>query len=151
MDVTARLEEMQSALGGLETLIPDWIREECEGAAVEIADLNRERLMEGKAMDGSAISPFYAPYTVAYKRRRGGVADRVTLYDYGAFHASLRCVFGGDSFTVESTDADAAKVDWLLEHYPGQVLGFSEEDKAFIADIIVAEPLSRRVSEYIKQ
>lgn len=151
MDVSARIEAMASSLSGLASLIPDWVRDECEGAATEIADLNRERLLSGKAPDGSPITPFYAPYTVAYKRRRGGVSDRVTLYDYGEFHASLRVVFGADAFRAESTDADAAKVDWLLEHYPGQVLGFSADDVAYISAFIVAEPLSRKVSEFVRR
>jgi len=151
MDVTARLEDMASSLAGLENAIPDWVRDECEDAADEIAQLNRDRLMSGKAPDGSAITPFYTPYTLSYKRRRGGITDRVTLYDYGEFHASLRVVFGGEEFRVESTDGDAEKVDYLLSHYLGEVLGFSEDDLEYIAAFIVAEPVSKRLYDFVKQ
>lgn len=151
MDVTARLEDMASALSGLEGLIPGWVRDECEGAADEIAQLNRDRLMAGKAPDGSGITPFYSPYTLAYKRRRGGITDRVTLYDYGEFHASLRVVFGGEEFFVESTDGDARKVDFLLEHYLGEVLGFSQDDLEYISAFIVAEPVSKKLYDFVKQ
>lgn len=150
MDVSAHLDEMIVTLSGLEQSIPDWVREECEDNAEEIAQLNRDRLMEGKAPDGSDISPFYAPYTIAYKRQRGGITDRVTLYDYGDFHASLRVVFGADEFTIESTDGDVSKVDYLLNHYLGEVLGFSQDDLDYIAEFLVAEPLSKRVHDYIK-
>lgn len=150
MDVSAHLDEMIVTLSGLEQSIPDWVREECEDNAEEIAQLNRDRLMEGKAPDGSDISPFYAPYTIAYKRQRGGITDRVTLYDYGDFHASLRVVFGADEFTIESTDGDVSKVDYLLNHYLGEVLGFSQDDLDYIAAFLVAEPLSKRVHDYIK-
>lgn len=150
MDVTARLEEMASALSGLEGMIPDWVRDECGDAADEIAQLNRDRLMSGKAPDGSDISPFYAPYTIAYKRKRGGITDRVTLYDYGNFHASLHIVFGGEEFWVESDDHDAEKVDFLLEHYLGEVLGFSESDVEYISAFIVAEPVSKKLYDFVK-
>lgn len=150
MDVSARIDEMIAAVRGVDASILGWVREECEGASDEIAQLNRDRLMEGNAPDGTAITPFYSPYTVMYKRKRGGIEDRVTLYDYGNFHASLRCQFGPEEFWVETTDADAAKVDWLLAHYSGQVLGFSEADAEYISAFIVSDPLIAKIHEYIK-
>ena len=107
--------------------------------------------MEGRAPDGGSITPFYSPYTLAYKRKRGGITDRVTLYDYGNFHASLRIVFGSEEFHVESTDGDEAKVDYLLRHYLGEVLGFSQDDLDYIRAFIVAEPVSKRLYDFIKR
>ena len=150
MDMSERITEMMSDLDWVADAIPYWVRDECADAADEIAQLNRDRLMEGKAPDGSDISPFYAPLTIAYKRRRGGITDRVTLYDYGNFHASLHIFLGNEEFWVESDDGNAGKVHFLLEHYLGQVLGFSEADVEYISAFIVAEPVSKKLYDFVK-
>lgn len=72
------------------------------------------------------------------------------MYDYGNFHASLHIVFGGEEFWVESDDHDAGKVDFLLEHYLGEVLGFSESDVEYISAFIVAEPVSKKLYDFVK-
>lgn len=151
MDVSAHIDGMASDALGLEGLIPEWTRDACEAHADELAQMNRDRLMAGLSHEGYPIFPDYSPYTIAYKRKRGGITDRVTLYDYGAFHASLHVVFGGEGFHVESSDSDAGKVTFLEDHYGNQIYGFTEDDRDLISVVFVGDEVAVKVHDYVKR
>lgn len=88
--------------------------------ALNVAQMNQA----GTDNTGRAITPSYTANTVAYKRRKGQPANRVTLRDTGDFHDSVFAVFEGDEITLYADDEKTPK---LIAKYGTDVLGLDQD------------------------
>lgn len=102
------------------------IAESFEETAESYADLNAGQMYSGRNSEGDPITPTYTRLTVAYKKRKGQPADRVTLRDTGDFYKGIYAKLEGTSITVGSTD-DKAKL--LEEKYGEEIFGLDLEPK----------------------
>lgn len=102
-----------------------------QATADEIVRLNGEQMYEGVRADGQPITPFYTPFTVKIKARKGQPTDRVTLRDTKVFHESGRVIVAGTKFTVNyNKDPKAAHLE---KKYSEQIKGLGDEKKAIYA------------------
>jgi hypothetical protein len=97
--------------------IEDVARKSIEDTKDAMADYNAQQLYQGLRSDGDEINPQYSETTIAIKKEKGQVTDRVTLKDTGAFYAGLRVVVSGNNVTIDSTDEKSEK---LFDKYSTQ-------------------------------
>ena len=103
---------------------PDIRREVAEEMGPDIVEANRRQLMEGKDADGREISPGYSPFTVRMKNAKGQPADRVTLFDTGAFQEGMFSEVEGDELVIDSRDGKSAS---LKKKYGDRIFGIGKE------------------------
>lgn len=96
----------------------------------DIADLNRDQLLDGLTFEGKKIAPEYrSPSYARQKNRRNpmpgyGIPD---LYKTGRFHEGIKVdVVDKDKFDQNSTDS---KNSMLKGKYPN-IMGISEDSKS---------------------
>ena len=106
---------------------------------------NLDDMYEGKRPDGTPIEKTPLPWqqdnryeqsTIAEKKVKGQVYDRVTLKDTGAFYEGVKVnVVGSQQLRIEDTDP---KTDSLIATW-GLVLGVSPENLEQFIEIIRPE------------
>lgn len=96
----------------------------------DIADLNREQLMDGLTIEGKKIAPEYRSPSYARRKNRKnpapgyGIPD---LYNTGRFQEGIKVsVLDNEQFDQNSTDSKNAM---LKKKYP-KILGLSETSKS---------------------
>ncbi len=78
----------------------------------DYVELQQEQMFAGVKADGNDITPFYTPYTVEQKIKKGQPYDRVTLNDTGDFYNSMRIEnISINSFSPTSTDPKTAELE----------------------------------------
>lgn len=106
--------------------VQDIIAESFEETAENYADLNAEQMYSGRNSEGDPITPTYTQLTVAYKKRKGQPADRVTLRDTGDFYQGIYAKLEGITITVGSADE---KTKQLEEKYGEEIFGLDLDPK----------------------
>jgi len=100
----------------------------------DIADINRDQLLDGLNTDGVKITPDYqSPAYARMKNRMNGAPGYGTpdLYKHGNFHEGIKVdVVNKDTFEQNSTDS---KNQMLKKKYP-KILGLSESGKEELID-----------------
>ena len=124
MTINAMCEKVNSALAR-KGEAEDYVFENNEWRE-EVLDMERERLFSGSNADGSAIKPAYTPVTVLIKKKKGQPADRVTLFDTGAFHGAFTMERKGDTVLFSSSDS---KTEKLVDKYGEGIFGLNEENR----------------------
>jgi hypothetical protein len=111
----------------------------------EIAELNREQLREGKRSDDTKVIP---SYSASYAKRKRRDQNTVILYDTGAFYEGFVNTFGGDGFTMKSTDD---KNELLKAKYGTKIAGLSGKSKIkLIHQMGVGNEFVREVKKIFK-
>lgn len=82
------------------------------------------QLYQGENTDGSPIAPPYKELTIAIKRLKGQVTNRVTLKDEGDFYAGWVILFDDDEMLFLSKDN---KYEKLKKKYGDGIFGLTME------------------------
>lgn len=114
----------------------------------KIEDLNLMQLNDGENYDGSQIEPFYTPFTVAQKKRKGQPYDRVTLRDTGAFYKGIQANIFQNKFEMIGTDAKTAKLE---NKYGNLIIGLSDDSKETLVKDILTPGLVQKFKEALPQ
>ena len=94
-----------------------------DNTAVELADINRTRMKDGVKSDG-VLMPTYSKTSQEVFGKPDGP---ITLFDTGAFQASITATRNGNSIiTTQSADL---KNDLLVEKYSNKIFGTGGEYK----------------------
>lgn len=89
-----------------------------------IIDMNIEQLYSmGERRDGREITPYYAPATVAIKKKKGQRTDHVTLRDTFDWQASFFVQYYPDGFEIKASDW---KTERLKRKYGDEILGLQD-------------------------
>lgn len=109
----------------------------------EILQLNYEDQLyrKGITANGDAITPEYAPRTIAIKRSKGQVTTHVTLRDTGDFHRSFYLKVGASSAKIDAGDR---KTQELTRKY-ANILGLTPENLIFVNERYVRPELIKRL------
>lgn len=94
-----------------------------------IVALNKLQLLAGKNIDNNMITPFYTPFTVEMKKKKGDPYDRVTLLDTGGFYNSVFVDVFDSSLEIDATDSKTQK---LKDKYAKTVDFFGLTDESII-------------------
>lgn len=87
-----------------------------DSTALALADINRERMLDGVKADGS-IMPFYSPVS---QSKFGYPNEAIKLKATGAFQTAISVTRQGESIITDSTDEKSAM---LKERYGEQIFG----------------------------
>ena len=86
--------------------------------------MNIEQLYSmGERRDGREITPYYAPATVAIKKKKGQRTDHVTLRDTFDWQASFFVQYYPDGFEIKASDW---KTERLKRKYGDEILGLQD-------------------------
>lgn len=118
-----RLDQIATALRKLPQALTVATEQVVRQNVAFLEDANTAQLAAGLDSDGQAITPEYAPLTVALKQLQGLPADRVTLRDTGDFYTSIIAQLDADSFELVATDE---KTPALVAKYGDEILGLTE-------------------------
>jgi len=97
-----------------------------------IIEANRIQLEFGIKSDGKKSNFIYAPFTVAQKRKRQGIAgitDRLTNFDTGESYENLFADFKPDKATF-GTNTD--KEGFISERMDGKAFGLTDENRGIL-------------------
>ena len=136
IELNRRLGELQN------TVFINLMIETLDELETEIANLNREQLLEG--VDG--LGNLMPPYSFLTTQRSPHKNGRIKLYDEGDFHASI---FASSNGTFLELSAKDWKYEMLEERY-GNILGIAPQSQRTLGDMI-AEKMKVKVGNYLKQ
>lgn len=132
----------------LKTLnLPQLLTETLDEHEADIIAAINEQLTYGKR--GNSLMPRYRPSTIIDKERRGIslMTDRIALFEYGDFRASLYAEAHDNMITVEAKDF---KRDMLVAKYTDEIFEISTEQWKVIYSKAESE-FKRRVHEWLNQ
>lgn len=132
--ITIPRKNLQVIANNLDKIILDNVRK-IEGMVLQ---LNRDQLWQGKKIDGSSITPPYAPRTVKLKLKVGQPIDRVTLKDDGFFYDGFYIIYETDQFTIYSHE-DYTKYLTGRYNQGSDIFGLTEENLNKVREIIIKE------------
>lgn len=98
----------------------------------DYVDLQKDQLFHGLRSDGESITPFYTRFTIAIKKEKGQVTDRVTLRDTGAFYDGIYADPRSEGLVVDSSDE---KTDMLTKKYSDAIFTLEDERKQLFANL----------------
>lgn len=100
------------------------------------ANLNAVQMFTGIRSTGNQIDANgYAPFTIAEKKRKGQVTDRVTLKDMGAFYKGLVLQATKDTVSFFSTDE---KSDMLERRYGKTIFGLTKDSQeTYVKEVLL--------------
>lgn len=99
----------------------------------KLADFQAMQLYSGKNSTGQDINPPYSPYTVAEKKKKGQVTDRVTFKDTGELYQSLYGQVQNDQYDILSQNYKYAK---MIQRSGQRTVGLNEDSRnEFARDI----------------
>lgn len=122
-------------------------REVLEDFTDEIADAQREQMMEGKRKDGSKIGEYSEGYK-QLKKEWGQPFDRVTLKKEGDFHEGIFAKIEGarrPSVKLFSTDF---KAEMLTKRYGNDIWGLTPQKAEQINRDGLLEAMRQKVKDY---
>lgn len=114
------------------------------------ADLNAEQLAQGLQTDGSKSTFSYAPFTIAVKKNRSGLAgvtEHLTNYDTGESYKKLYGTFSRDQVAF-GTQTD--KEDAISERMEGKAFGLTQDNKEIFIRQHVKPIFLKIIRELIK-
>ena len=127
----ATINQLRSRLTALN--VKDVSYHSVEETKEVIEEIQREQMYSGFLSTGLQTSPLhgrypgYADYTIAVKRAKGQVFDRVTLKDEGQFYAGIKTSVTAESFKTISTDIKSLS---LTSYYGEDIFGLNKESKS---------------------
>lgn len=120
-----RIEDIIEKLEAYKSNIYRFMEAATIQAKDDIVDMNIYQMYDmGETRDGQEITPYYAPYTVELKKKKGQPTDRVTLRDTFAFQSSLWVQFYQDGFEIKASDK---KTERLKAKYGDEILGLQDK------------------------
>lgn len=132
----------------LKTLnLPQLLAETLDDYEPEIVAAIKEQLTYGKR--GNSYMPRYNPNTIIAKEKRGItlMTDRVALFEFGDFYASMYAEANGSMITIEAKDF---KRDMLVARYTEEIFEISHEQWKVIYSK-AENDFKRRVHQWLNQ
>ena len=116
----------------------------------DIADLNREQLMDGVNKEGKKLRKYRSPKYAARKNRMNPIPGlgNPDLYLTGRFQEAMNVKLNSKtSFEIYSTDSKAPK---LTKQYGKEIFGLTEQSKDTAAHEIVNPGLIQYIKDVTK-
>jgi hypothetical protein len=119
------LNDLRNTVEELQKAVNDSIQESINQNNKVILELQtQEQMYQGIDSKGIDIKPAYADSTIKIKRKKFQPADRVTLFDTGAFYNSLEIIAGKNDAVIRTILSYSV---YLVDKY-ADILGLDEEN-----------------------
>jgi hypothetical protein len=119
------LNDLRNTVEELQKAVNDSIQESINQNNKVILELQtQEQMYQGIDSKGIDIKPAYADSTIKIKRKKFQPADRVTLFDTGAFYNSLEVIAGKNDAVIRTIISYSV---YLVDKY-ADILGLDEEN-----------------------
>lgn len=144
MDTTEMIELLEQVINEIPKQTLNIIRENEQ----EIVDLNKDQLESGKDADNNDIFPPYTRTTIAIKRAKGDIFNRVTLLDTGAFYNGFKIkIYGeGKPFNIFSTDSKSSD---LQDKYGSSIFGLIKPNEEYLNLNIIKPEIEKFIKKHI--